>query len=760
MGKKEKNKVRDFVEKLIKKVKEVISSFIGVISRHIALPADRALAGNKSRQFFIPLIFIGLSMLVVMAIWWKWNGAFSLSNPDDFIATDSYRPESVLDAAYFYLFGSGSQNMFPHSHVVGFLMTTLGLLLMAILTSSFTNYLDKRARGYLSGDTAYRLKNHIVILGASDIAYSIIKQYAKGNDYWFLIETGKDVEKTRMEFYSFFEEGIKDNRIVFKFGERTSKDDIEKLCLAQAKEIFVIGDSDESDSIESYRDSYNMDSVKVIADEIKKHGNGVRIPCHVLFEYQSTFSVYQFTDLDKSIKDYIDFRPFNFYDMWAQKVLIKGKAGHIKEDEKNRKDGKDGYLYHYYPLNTVSISEKGECSYIDYNSDKTVHLIIVGMAKMGISMAVQAAHICHFPNYVRDPSLKTRITFIDANAAVEKDFFMGRYRELMRLSRYRYVDADKGWCDHCGWKEPEDDFLDIEWEFINGRVEQPEIQDYIKDAVSKKDHIVTLAICLPKSHQSIATALYLPKEVYENDDNDNNCLQILTYQRLSGYILDSIAKTQFDKNNNPIDSRYKKLRPFGMIEYGFDQVLDDDTAARMISYVYDYHAKNKVWDIHLEQYNEELYQKGDWWKEHPVSNCWSSQFNAHSIPVKLQSVGCHYDLMPCSRDIDVEAIREKLNAQRDNLKKVEHNRWNMEKLLSGFRAFDQKEERDFRNASQEARKDFREKWKLSPKYAHLDIRSYKDVKDLDPEVVAEDNDRHLIEAIPEIIKRVREKQKQ
>ena len=108
--------------------------------------------------------------------------------------------------------------------------------------------------------------------------------------------------------------------------------------------------------------------------------------------------------------------------------------------------------------------------------------------------------------------------------------------------------------------------------------------------MSKEDHIVTLAICLPKSHQSIAAALYLPKEVYEK----NNCLQILTYQRLSGYIVDSIAnpktkeseseekKIQPDEKKKETNPRYRKLRPFGMIEYGFDQVLDDDTAARMV----------------------------------------------------------------------------------------------------------------------------------------------------------------------------------
>ena len=699
-----------------------------------ALPIDRLLAGNEMKQFRIPVVVIFCFFLVVTFIWFLANHCSVFLN--GYVAEDAYAPSNVFDAAYFYLIGNGGQNLFPENHIVGIVLTLIGMALVAILTSSITNYLDKRAQGYLSGETAYKLKDHYVILGASDVAYSIISQYAKDDkNYFFLIETGKDVEKTRREFYSFFEDNIDDDRIIFIYGERTSEDDIKRLRLPWAKEVFVIGDSDESDTIESYRDSYNMESLDVISKEMEKNWSGKRITCHVLFEYQTTFSAFQFTDLKGRINEYIDFRPFNFYDMWAQKVLIKEKV----EDENHK--------FEYLPL--YSLPDGG---YIGPDSPQTVHLIIVGMAKMGISMAVQAAHLCHFPNFIKDKSKKTRITFIDANAAVEKDFFLGRFRDLMHMSRYRYVDVPAGWKDDdSGWVKPKADWLDIEWEFINGRVEQPEIQHFIEDAVNKEDHIVTLAICLPKSHQSIAAALYLPESVYEK------CLQILVYQRLSGFIVGSIAtQEENDKKENQLPQsnlRYRKLRPFGMIEYGFDKDLDDDTAARMVNHA------------HKPEKTEE-----EAWKAAKVSDRWSSQFNAHSIGLKLRMAGY-------LKGDDTDVIASKLEKVSDDfLKVVEHNRWNMEKLLTGFRTLNADEERDFirlkeeyadlkeRGKSQNLTKEIdgkieeietlKGKYKAQPNMAHLDIRSYEDVLEFDPGVAEKDNDGKLIGKIPEIVKKV------
>ena len=63
--------------------------------------------------------------------------------------------------------------------------------------------------------------------------------------------------------------------------------------------------------------------------------------------------------------------------------------------------------------------------------------------------------------------------------------------------------------DHLG-----KDFIDIEWEFINGSIENPNIQQYFADAASNTTAKLTIAICLPENSRAIAAATYLPDSVY------------------------------------------------------------------------------------------------------------------------------------------------------------------------------------------------------------------------------------------------------
>lgn len=77
---------------------------------------------------------------------------------------------------------------------------------------------------------------------------------------------------------------------------------------------------------------------------------------------------------------------------------------------------------------------------ITFDSDKTVHLVILGMSRMGVALGTFAAQLLHFPNFCRGHSKKSRITFIDANADREMDFFRNRYRGLFEISSTLYKD--------------------------------------------------------------------------------------------------------------------------------------------------------------------------------------------------------------------------------------------------------------------------------------------------------------------------------
>ena len=747
-------------------------------------------------------VLVGLGLLL-----FKYHTYCLLANAPEY-ANGDFQPDNVLDAAYYLLFTNGGQNLYAGgSHFWGAIITTLGVFLIAFLTSALTSRSERRVQRFIDGESWYRLRGHIVVFGASDYLYSIISEKTKANaNELFLIVTTQDVASIRREVFSFLEKGIKRKNFVFMFGDRTSAEDLSKLSLERAKEVFVIGDSKESDDIESYRDSNNMDCTVAISEYLSSHKKGwepskveritvdgvpckIRkftddqnsplLPCHVMFEYQTTFAAFQFCEIPSTIKENIDFRPFNYYDLWARKVVVLGQAGDYK----------------YKFLDTLPTPDTdGKPQYISENSEQTVHLIIFGMTKMGIAMALQAAHVCHFPNFNSDSKdvedrKRTRITFIDSDVDIERDYFKGRFPSMMAETRTRYMDFTKREkCENVtkksdyeewlgnndyNWSGDEKGWYDIEWEFIKGRIESDPIQDFVKKSAQEKNHLVTIAICLPKSHQSIASAMYLHESVY------TNCLQILSFQRRSGTIVKHLAETTVKEGET---ARYKSIIPFGMMDLGYDSTLEDDRRAMLISYVYDsYYSIKKViadkknnklvtegWnqtDPTLERFKEPFldYSQDDtvyWeypsykvkWRSKLVSDKLSSSFNANTIATKLRGIGLSEDDCP-------ESLTEE---QLKVLEKVEHNRWNIEKMMTGFRALTDEEAKDLKklktdgdtHGNKQSKKEWKDKrssLKAWPTRAHIDICSVEELHEREDEhIIALDRDQSS--SIPYIVK--------
>ena len=156
---------------------------------------------------------------------------------------------------------------------------------------------------------------------------------------------------------------------------------------------------------------------------------------------------------------------------------------------------------------------------------------------MGVAMAVEAAHLAHFPNF-ETRGKRTKITFIDKNAQQEKDFFMGRFKDLFAVSKWTadgLVHNPQN-VEHLGG-----DFLDIEWEFITGGIEQPEVQNHILEA-TKSGAKITIAICHSQSNAAHAAALYLDKKIY------------LDLEEKYGNLPNSLKKETSDNENKRCDS--------------------------------------------------------------------------------------------------------------------------------------------------------------------------------------------------------------
>jgi hypothetical protein len=145
------------------------------------------------------------------------------------------------------------------------------------------------------------------------------------------------------------------------------------------------------------------------------------------------------------------------------------------------------------------------------------------MTSMGIALGIQAAHICHFPNFFTK-GIKTRITFIDKNAKQEKEYLFGALRNFFNQVSWHYRDFDSGETVKGG---PQKSFTDLEAEFINGRFEQEEAQNYLAALSAESDTFLTIACASGDQAAALAAALYLPEQVYTSET------QILVRQELS-----------------------------------------------------------------------------------------------------------------------------------------------------------------------------------------------------------------------------------
>lgn len=575
-----------------------------------------------------------------------------------------------------------------------FIIAICGVFLLnGVLISSIVGWIDKRKERYLQGLEPYqrflKRKEHYVIIGGSDIVEGIVEQIFEtpqenGEMPYILIQTSNNVEDFRHKLFS----GLdieQQKHIIIRYGNRNVKEDIEKLYLNKALEVYVIGEETRTDDMESYHDTMNMKCLELISENVGKNTSFAkndkdnRLVCYFMFEYQTTFNVFQYSEISERIKECINFKPFYYYEMWAQRVLV------CKECDKTEE-------YDYLPLEGIEGIKKDDDDY--------VHLVVVGMTRMGTALATQAALMAHYPNFV-EKNIRTKITLIDENADKEKNFYIDRYDRLFALSNWSYkemVRSESGKdelktvytytpveFEHLGG-----DFLDVEWEFIQGSVAQLELQKYIEDCASKTLKM-TIAICKDEPSRCLAAALNLEWRIYEK------AMQVLVYNRYDDALIEKLK----NKEESEVYSPFKnKLKAFGMASKCFrkDILEDSDKLAKEFHRVY------------CEDEDAEIKKLTDYWSNVYVSN---------SLWSKLRCV---------------EVEKEEIKAEdKEILVKVEHNRWNIEKLIMSFRHLE-KEEQDI------AKEDKEEKKRLKSEMAHLDICSNARLREIDKGVISSDED--------------------
>ena len=591
-----------------------------------------------------------------------------------------------LWGAYYHFIDPGNQHIAEGNTT--WLATIIAIcgvfLLNGVLISSIVGWIDKRKERYLQGLEPYqrflKRKEHYVIIGGSDIVEGIVEQIFEpsqenGEMPYILIQTSNNVEDLRHKLFS----GLdieQQKHIIIRYGNRNVKQDIEKLYLNNAEEVYVIGEETRTDDMESYHDTMNMKCLDLIYKNVKdntsfvKNDKDNRLVCHFMFEYQTTFNVFQYSEISQDIKECINFKPFYYYEMWAQRVLVCKEL----ENESNCE---------YLPLEGIEGIKKDDDDY--------VHLVVVGMTRMGTALATQAALMAHYPNFV-EKNIRTKITLIDENADKEKNFYIDRYDRLFALSNWSYkemVRSESGKdelktvytykptdCEHLGG-----DFLDVEWEFIQGSVAQLELQKYIEDCASKT-HKMTIAICKDEPSRCLAAALNLEWRIYEK------AKQVLVYNRYD----DALIKQLKNQGKYDIYSPFKnKIKAFGMASKCFSKERLEETESLALKFHREY----------KKDENAEIDKLTDYWSNVYVSN---------TMWTKLRCVERKNETID-EKDIDI-------------LAEVEHNRWNIEKLIMSFRPLTKEEQ-------VQARQSKKDKDSYKDKMAHLNICSNDRLEEID-----------------------------
>ena len=551
--------------------------------------------------------------------------------------------ELMLDPGVF----SGSNEVTMMPELWQLVITLCGaVVFLALVINAFGNVVDNRVDAYRKGLVRYRFRDHVVFLGADDVVVGMIDHLAtvgKFRKKKFVVFTSQDCEAVRDYITSHLSEDARRLDITFLYGERNDEDALYSIYIDKASHIYIVGEDNEQEHDSISIECWNI--IKGIRKEAAAERPDMIAKCFLVLDRQS--STWIFNKMNADPTSGIETNVIDTLESLAQRVLVDPKPDGDRKAPPTL-EGPDG---------------------ISYDSDRTVHLVILGMTQMSSAMAMTAAHLCHYPNYLRDNTKKTRITFIAPDARQEMAFLMGRYSSLFSLSEYEYHEEGQV---RPVVNKPEKDFIDIRWEFVKGSVEQEWVRErLLKYYRAHKDGStrLTLAVCGNDAEGNIASALYLPEEFYmKKTESGCDDVTILVYQPVSGERISAACMKTY---------RYSNLYPFGEHGNSYDPSYRARLlAAKKINYLYEKYDKY-----------ERMPDKSEYpvldklWQTKSFLERASSMYSANSIYMKLRSMG-----------LSPESSKDDLRPYVDILSEVEHNRWDVERLILGVSALTQEQQ--------------------------------------------------------------------
>lgn len=588
---------------------------------------DRAIYEGRFKQF----LWLGGVVVLAFLVLWGLACICGLDNVPTGLSSGAGTSSRVVRVIELLL----DPGAFVGSQAYGavafqlFVVLVGAALFTSFLIGAIGNLLSRRIESLTKGQYTYNFEDHILIFGSSSMLMNLLRQIGDtGRD--IVIQTDRDVEQVRERITSYVNAKAMRNVYVI-FGKRTSPLSLDNLHVATAHSIYVIGEDDEPQ-----HDGLNLKCWHFITEKCKE-ASGIK-DCYLVLDRLTSHNVFSYRK-ESCSTDNLRLNIVSAVENMAQGVLVSGEVKSLK-----------------YP----ALDRDG----ITQDSDISVHLIVVGMTQVAYAMATTAAHICHFPNF-KTKGKKTKITFIQKDIRQELDFWMGHFDSLMDLSYSELVSWDKEGRKNVVEMYPKPEyinpllsgykgFLDVEWEFIDAGVEDPNVREYIRECVRKDgvSEYLSFAFCGHEAEDNVAASLYLPKEVYANSE-----IPVYVYQPLTRWVLATAKETD----------RYSNLYPFGMRTDCFDPQQERLLWAKRISYLYE-HCYDYAGMGSLSELNEIWYMKSDQYIKQQ-----SNVYAANSIPVKFRSIGLNVAEREVITEDEVRILAE-----------TEHNRWNVERLLAGY----------------------------------------------------------------------------
>lgn len=622
---------------------------------------DYALSMSYMKIFwYLCLTFIILFLIVIFLLW--------IAIKID--ADNHISGVNIPGTAFLLLTDPGNvSGVFPHndSWILGLVYALIAMggavLFGGTLISLISNSIQLRVDDFQNGNIHYQLDNHIVVIGYDPMVPSLVKQLqGKYQQKDILLLTKRNPQEVREELSTIID--IKSKHLLLYSGRRDSEIDLLHLQVEKAIEVYIIGNR-ENDN----HDALNFACLSKLVEIVRNSGVKRKPFVNILLENKSTQTILQSSNLAEEWCKVVRVIPFNFYENWARQVL---NANPVLV-ESNKEADKD-----LIAQNQASKVLRYPRILVKPESKEEINIVIFGMSRLGITLGIEAAHSLHFPKLPDGKIRKTTITFISKNAYDEMLLFRAHYRQIFEIQSSRFLD----YTDSTDGKPKEEpfsplyftgddaDFLDISFEFVKGDAFSEDIHGFLEERVDNPNCLMQIFTCTGIDSIDMSIGLLLSEKVLRNSN-------VFIRQHHTGQLL-----TWLHDINEEQNGKYSRVYPFGMANSKFDINHESQEMGILINYYYWYRDSGAVTfnKDHLLTAEECQAALDTWTVETSIANQWSSSYCCLSFAQKLALWGI--DSLDEAQENEITDI---ITNNIDSMAYIEHNRWNMEKLLLGYR---------------------------------------------------------------------------